>query len=219
MATDESKSYPKIPAKQWWALRSIFRRSIPAKVTPTYLAPKLGVNETSASTNIMPALRTTGIIDDDGKTLDRAKEWRDDKQYAKVCAEIIKEVYPQELRDLAPDTGTERSEVSTWMASKTGAGTKAVGKMSAFYMLLLEADPEKATAKKKPIVKKTPLAKPKDKVKPKDEKPADPPPADMVLPPIHLNIQVHISQDATTDQINQVFKSMAKHLKDFYKQG
>ena len=31
-------------------------------------------------------------------------------------------------------------------------------------------------------------------------------------PSIHIDIQIHISPEASTDQIDQVFKSMAKHL-------
>ena len=31
-------------------------------------------------------------------------------------------------------------------------------------------------------------------------------------PSVHIDIQIHISSDATTNQIDQIFKSMAKHL-------
>jgi hypothetical protein len=31
-------------------------------------------------------------------------------------------------------------------------------------------------------------------------------------PPLHINVQVHISSDATPHQIEQIFASMAKHL-------
>ena len=32
------------------------------------------------------------------------------------------------------------------------------------------------------------------------------------LPGININLQVHISADATADQIDQIFASMAKHI-------
>lgn len=31
-------------------------------------------------------------------------------------------------------------------------------------------------------------------------------------PSVHIDIQIHISPEATTDQIDQIFKSMSKHL-------
>ena len=30
--------------------------------------------------------------------------------------------------------------------------------------------------------------------------------------PLHINIQVHIAADATSDQVDAIFSSMAKHL-------
>jgi hypothetical protein len=33
-------------------------------------------------------------------------------------------------------------------------------------------------------------------------------------PSLHIDIQIHISPEASTDQIEQIFASMAKHLKD-----
>lgn len=37
------------------------------------------------------------------------------------------------------------------------------------------------------------------------------------FPNLHINIQIHISADSSPDQIDQIFASMAKHLKDFGK--
>jgi hypothetical protein len=37
------------------------------------------------------------------------------------------------------------------------------------------------------------------------------------IPNLHINIQIHISADSSPDQIDQIFASMAKHLKGFGK--
>lgn len=220
MAAQEQKAYPMMPGKNWWALRRKFRLTIPVTVKPSYVASALGVSEPSARHNILPALKKTGIVDDDGKTGDRAKKWRDDKQYPEVCAAILNEVYPQELRDLAPDASANREQVESWFGHDTGAGASAVHKMAAFYVRLLEADPSKdpgegrrapaAKAKGKGKLKKTQAKK----IEPKDELP---PAGDDIpsrgRPSIHFDVQIHISPDSTPEQIDKVFESMAKHLK------
>jgi hypothetical protein len=47
--------------------------------------------------------------------------------------------------------------------------------------------------------------------------PSPPPPAPVSSgPALHIDIQIHISSDATAQQVDQIFASMAKHL---YKTG
>jgi hypothetical protein len=68
----EKKSYPTMPASNWWALRKKFRTTLPREVTTTYLASALGMVEASAKNNVLPSLRITGLIDENGKPTDRA---------------------------------------------------------------------------------------------------------------------------------------------------
>lgn len=42
--------------------------------------------------------------------------------------------------------------------------------------------------------------------------PAQDRPAGVVSPSVHIDIQVHISPDASAEQIDKIFESMAKHL-------
>jgi hypothetical protein len=101
MPEEDRKKFPSMPTGQWWALRRKFRNAIPREITSTYLASALDMNERSATANILPSLKQTGLVDQDGKPTERAIKWRDDAQYSKVCEAIRKEVYPQELLDLA----------------------------------------------------------------------------------------------------------------------
>lgn len=107
MAT-EKQSFPLMPLSNWFALRKKFRATLPAKVTPSYLGSALSMKEESARINILPSPRSTSLIDEDGKPTDRAVKWRDDAQYTQVCDDIRKEVYPQELLDLASDSSADR---------------------------------------------------------------------------------------------------------------
>jgi hypothetical protein len=75
---------------------------------------------------------------DEGKTGERAKQWRDDAHYAAVCKDILKAVYPQELLD-AVTNPTERQQAERWFARKTGAGESAAKRMAALYVVLVEA--------------------------------------------------------------------------------
>ncbi len=191
----------------------------------------------SARANILPFLKTLGLIDQDGKPTERVKLWRDDDSYATVCKAIIKEVYPSELLDAVPDPSSDKAKAERWfMNQKGGVGEAAAKRMAAMYALLVDADPtkqpdgqQKAVPPKKAsqrsdsgqaqrIAKVNKVTEPdhgeKSKGADKDIAPNRPPAPNM--PEVNINLQIHISADASSDQIDQIFASMAKHL---YKNG
>jgi hypothetical protein len=215
--TDEQKeTYPVIPEKHWWTLRERFQQSIPTAVTPSFLAATLGMLERSAKANIIPSLVMMGIIDQDGKPEERATRWRDDLEYPEVCREIRSELYPQELLDAVPGPSVDRPTVERWFAGRTGAGKTAVNRFAKVYEILTTATlPEKRKGSSRPA-KTSPRAKPRPKKSVPDEPLAgekEPIVLSGVEPSIHIDIQIHISPDAKPDQIDQIFASMAKHLR------
>jgi hypothetical protein len=228
MATEKKTSYPTIPARHWWSLRKKFQQSIPASVSPGYVATALGMKEASAKANIIPTLAVAGIIDENGVPQDRAVRWRDDESYPKVCAEIRKELYPQELLDAIPGPTVDRAAVERWFATNTGVGAAAARRMAIVYELLCEADPSKTqdvsakTSKKTTKTRRSKATKAVESVAPPTKIGIEPPvfqkpvitPANFA-PSLHIDIQIHISPEASLDQIDQIFASMAKH---FYKQ-
>jgi hypothetical protein len=230
MADEEKKKFPSMPTGQWWALRRKFRNTIPREVTPTYLASALGMAENSAAANILPSLRETGLIDGDSKPTELAVKWRDDAEYPKVCDSIRRAVYPHELLDIAPDISVDRAAVQRWFLNHTGKGEAAAYKYTSFYMLLLESDPSRQAAQA-PSLGKTKEAQSLDTprraraVTKLVSKPLPHASVDPALPPaagrgssgqpeIHIDVQLHISPEASADQIDQIFASMAKHLRD-----
>jgi hypothetical protein len=140
---EQKKGFPMLPIAHWWALRKKFKQSIPGVVTDNYLSTVLSMEVNSARANVMPFLKTLGIIDDEGKTLERAKKWRDDQPYTAVCKEILHEVYPKDLLEAVPNPNTERAQAERWFANHTGAGENAVKRMAALYAVLVEADASK----------------------------------------------------------------------------
>lgn len=228
MAKDEKKtSFPVIPSAHWWVLRKKFKQSIPGVVTDNYIASVLKMQLSSARANVLPALKATKIIDGEGKTLERAKRWRDDAQYSKVCEEIRQDIYPEELLTGISNPSSDKAAAESWFANHTGGGQAAVRKIVQFYILLSEADPSKAPGDSEAITKAKPQLKKTSKAKKlmsvpdlepltktdatKDQRQITP-----SGPSVYINLQIHISADASTDQIEQVFANMAKHI---YKAG
>lgn len=230
MAEATKKSYPMLPVGHWWTLRKRFKQSIPGVVTEGYLSTVLKMAAQSARANVLPFLKTLGIIDDEGKTTERAREWRDDSRYAGVCKEILKQVYPQELLDTVNDS-SQVDEAQRWFARDAGVGEGAARRMATLYVLLLEADvsktPDEKAERARPE-RKSPAsasrpdfarreAAPREPAAPAS---AAPPPAiapshmssPSHLPGININLEIHISADATSDQIDAIFASMAKHI-------
>lgn len=228
---DEKKSYPKIPRNNWFLLRDKFKQRTPEKVSPSYVATALGMSEASASANIIPPLRTFGLIGEDNKPTDLAYDWRDDTKYAGVCEKIFEKVYPQELRDIFHDPQSiDSKSVEAWFARDAKVGQAAARAYGATFSMLLEADVSKAKEQKaskqkngadKPKAVKTPSTA--KKVAPPPTENTSPPPQPIVempvagsrpafSPKLHLDIQIHISPDSSPEQIEKIFESMAKHL-------
>lgn len=137
-------SFPKIAETSWWKLRGIFKRNVPAVVTPSYLASVLSMSERSAKSNLIFPLKKIGIIDKDGKTTDLAYDWPDDNKYLTVCETLIEKYYPQELRDLFDSPDVDFQRLTNWFMSHAKCGEPAAKMFARFYLLLLKADPNEA---------------------------------------------------------------------------
>lgn len=222
---EPKKSFPMLPVAHWFALRRKFKQSIPGVVTNNYLSTVLDMGADSARANVLPFLKVLGIIDEEGKPKERAKQWRDDGHYPDVCKAILKEVYPTDLLDAVPNPRDDREMAKRWFANHTGSGEAACGRMAALYTVLVDADPnsEAENSKQKSVQKPAKASKPSPRVAPSKETklPAplaaptapnsshDDPPN---VPAININLQVHISADSSSDQIEQIFAAMAKHI-------
>ncbi len=226
---DEKKNFPMLPVAHWWTLRKKFKQSIPGVVTDNYLATVLNMTVESARANVLPFLRPLGILDDEGRTTEQAKRWRDNGHYPDVCKAIVARVYPKDLIEAVPNPRDNRDSAKRWFANHTGAGDSACSRMAALYTVLIEADPAmqpdetntkpKDKALKKKSVAKTSTSTQKASLERAVENPrsASPPPiVSNEGPDVSINLQIHISADASSDQIDQIFSAMAKHI---YRRG
>ena len=221
--------YPKIPKASWFTLRSRVASSPTTKLNPATVAALLDMaNPKSAQNNIVLPLRRVGLIDDNGALTPRGQKWRVDASYKDACSEIVKEVYPEELSALTDTDGQpDVAKVLTWFQHR-GFGDSNARQMANTYVLIASADlsaadkgadqPKQAKQTKQPRKATVTARTPK---KP-DEKPENGTGGKAdgdeemrkggPLPGLHIDLQVHIPVDATPDQIDQIFASMAKHL-------
>ena len=229
-ATPGRKTYPYLTTKAWWDIRRRFKTTMPkGEVNSGYLAGVLNVSE-KATSSVIAALRSFGLIDESGRTTDRANAWRDDQQYRQVTAAMLEEVYPQELRDMAPPPNPDKDAVARWFMRETGAGEGAAAWMARLYALVAAGDPtgeqagaERAQAPRQPAAPREAraganrgrgrAAKPPSFEAPEETpSPAPTTPSRHPSPSVHIDIQVHIDPAASAEQIDEIFASMARHL-------
>lgn len=129
--------------------------------------------------------------------------------------------------DAHPGPAPDKDAVIQWFMRNTGTGKPAAQQMAAFYMLLCEADISGAeqdpapnarasraptTRQKRAVDRPKPVAPSVPATVPAPTHPQTAKKLASAFPNLHIDIQVHISADASAEQIDQVFASMAKHL-------
>ena len=227
MEEKKKTKYPLLARKNWWTLRSRFKDKVPTKVTDGYLSPVLKMTKRSARVNVIPELKLIGLIDDKGKPTELANRWRIDTEYSKVCEEIKKTIYPSELLDAVPDPVSDKKGAVGWFMAEAKVGEGTAGIMASFYIIVIQADPKGEEEVPKPREKKEKAKPPKkEKAKPpkkeKDEEKEDPseePDRERTapsMPSFHFDFQIHVSPEATPEQIDKIFESIAKHFEKFY---
>lgn len=214
----EKQSFPMLAESNWWALRQQFKKTIPATVTVNYLKSLLGLTSDQSARNILSPLKQMKIIDESGKPLQRANDWRNDEKYSQVCKEIVLEIYPVELIDLFPENDVDILKAKNWFMDTCTIGDSAASKTVAMFSLLKSGqikDTMDRSAIKK-VVKNENNRVGKDKVEAKKIKVNKTEPkefaANRVKPTVHIDLQIHISPEASTEQIDTIFASIAKHL-------
>lgn len=212
-------SYPKVTTKAWRVLRERASQAPSTKFTPTVVGPLTGMASTnSALGNVVRPMRKLGIFDDDGDLTDIGRKWRVDASYADACQEIMDTVYPSDLAVFIDENGEpQRDQILAWFEQHGHGGSNAQQMAGTYAMIASKKLPTVATSSsnnttgsnRKATTPKPPKAKvvdPAPDPKPKDNGTPN------TGPNLHLDIQIHIPSDASPEQIDQIFASMAKHL-------
>lgn len=229
MAEEKKKGYPKIAQANWFGLRDKLKQRVPGEISASYVASAMGMAEGSARANVVSPLKALGIVGEDSKPTDLAYDWRDDSKYPEVCEKIIESIYPQELQDLFHTPDAQLSDVTSWFMRDAKVGEPAAKMFAATYIMLLQKRPEYTKDNTKPKAARPKDATPKKAAATKKKAPetkanltdaSDTNSPDSGIthgfsPRLHIDVQVHISPESSPEQIDRIFESMAKHLKDF----
>jgi hypothetical protein len=230
----ERRSFPSIPASNWWDLRRRFQQAVPRQVDSDYLQSVLSVGPGHAN-NLMPPLRAVGLINGDNRPTDLAEAWRSDEEYAQACNQMLEIIYPSQLRDALPPPDPDRDAVERWFMRNAGVGQGAARKMGAFYRLVCEADPagqvrapaseerqrrraaagtEASTRTTRPRRTRAQAGTESGRRRQPAQATSEGPSSGNGAPEpaLHIDVQVHIPADASAEQIDRIFESMARHL-------
>jgi hypothetical protein len=200
----------------------------PKEVAMAKEESKTSLKTAVAAKRVFSQLVTLGLINEKGVLTDDGNAWPfgDAEAYKELCSKILKRVYPNELRELYHTYDAEKEDelknkIADWFLASPQANVRNrinATHMARFYLLLLKADPsdqEKVSAKKprKPVSKvEREAKKPKAKA---EKKTGEQPQQGKLLhfePSLRVDVQIHIPKDATPEQIDQIFKSMAEHI-------
>jgi hypothetical protein len=230
--TDKS-TYPKITRKIWWLLRGRLKQSMPTSITPTLVSSVSQMSDDSARANVIGPLRELSLIDDKNKPTELMERWRHDDEYANVCQEIRSNIYPHELIEAFPSPTPEQEDrIKAWFMKNAKVGDGAARMYTTTYVLLSQGDPSKANeirtkSRGEGSSRSEKTTSPRPKAAPRIVPPAgsDKPDSEehaskgslakRNLPSIHIDVQVHISPDTSSEQIDKIFESMSKHLTKF----
>lgn len=199
--------YCTVPGKLTEFLRKIHDIGIPDKVTTRWL-PSIGFGSTN-DRSIIPILKFVKLIEESSAP---SKVWRDYRGHGagRALATAIQSAYP-ELFNTYPDAQVRSpDELKAFFRGHSTYGAQAVAKAVATFQALCQNADFSGTH--------VPDAGPAVN----SNAPQSIPPAPVSITPtvttsasgpsLHIDIQIHISPEASTDQIEKIFESMAKYL-------
>lgn len=218
---ETKRSYPYMSPAVFNSIRARLRQSRPSGINHDWLASVLGISEKAAK-NLMPQLRTLGLVGADGSPTAIADDLRIDESYAAGCQEILEATYPTGLREAFDSPDADLNSVANWFIRNAKTGERMAQFQARLYLHLLKAElpSEQEKPKSSPAVSPRKTATKKAAAK-ADPAPAQPvsthlntshPPAPHAGPALHVDVQIHIAADASETQIETIFASMAKHL-------
>ena len=195
--------YTTVPGKLNKLLTKIREVGIPSKATYQWLKT-VGFSSSNDAT-LLTVLRFIGFIDTSSAPTDSWRNYRG-SQHGQVLANAIRQGY-SELFAVYPDANARSAgEIENVVSTGSSAGKQAILKTVRTFQNICSAADFTAAG----------------------EVPPPPPPgtgANDIVPPgvstsensslspsLHIDIQVHISPDASPEQIDKIFESMAKHL-------
>jgi len=205
--------YTTVPGKLSALLKKMREVGVPTKADQKWLQ-SIGFKSSNDRT-ILGILKYIGFVDESGVPTSRWREYRG-VNHKQVLANAVREGYSG-FFDVYPDAHDRSAkDIEHVVSTRSNAGQQAVTKtVRTFQTLCAEADFS--------ALGTTSTASSQENT-PNDNSGVDEGRSDSSgtsspdesggssAPSLHVDIQVHISPEATADQIDQIFASMSKHL-------
>jgi hypothetical protein len=197
--------YTTVPGKISGLLTKIKEVGVPTKVTYAWLKT-LGFTSSNDG-SLVGVLRSAGLIDASGIPTERWGQFRGARGKI-VLGEGIRQGY-SELYAVYPDAHVRsNTELEHVFSSSSKAGKQAISKaVSTFKNLCAEADFVEGAVEGEAHFKSETLHSPVADIGTVQSASAS-----QGAPSLHIDVQVHVSAEASAEQIDQIFASMAKHL-------
>ncbi|MFC6490925.1 hypothetical protein [Nitratireductor sp. GCM10026969] len=227
----EKPRYPQIPSTVWWGVRAILQKTPNATVDERLLGIQLQVQQ-AAARQYITELRAAGILNEECKATPLALKWRLDEKYLEAVEELLGLIYPEGLRHVAPPGEADRQKVVSWFLHE-GLGQGAAGNKAATYLLISSPVPNEAPNRtnggrglKEEAAKRSTTATKSSAVTGNQGAPRKSPERTVSSAnggkksvagdsiPLNVNVQIHISADAGSEQIESIFSAMKRYLYD-----
>lgn len=194
--------YTNVYGKLEGVLGKIRTTGVPAKANFDWLKT-LGFTS-SNDKSIPPILKALGLIDGSNVPTPRWREYRGN-DHRSVLGNALREAYTG-VFEIYPDAcGRSDSELESFFRTQTDGGDQVVKKLvGTFKSLCSLAD----TGGQVSLGAQVSVADTPGRA----TRTAPDTSGTQLSPALHIDIQVHISAESSADQIDQIFKSMAKHL-------
>jgi hypothetical protein len=195
--------YTNVPSKIKILFEKIRDVAIPGKATTEWLKT-IGFKSSNDRT-LIGVLRQIDFIDSSAIPTEKWKNYRG-ASYKLVLGQAIRDGYAT-LFSVYPDAEKRTSsEIEHVFSTKLSSGKEVISRaISTFNSLIALAEfPAAVTITDNPTIRQ-------ENGKPSLHKEEEYPRVAM-SPSLHIDIQVHISPEASLDQIDKIFESMARHL-------
>lgn len=199
-------SYTTVPGKIKTLLDKIRQVGIPPKASQQWLKT---VGFTSSNdTSLLGVLKSIELIDASGIPTSQWTAYRG-AAHRKVLGDAVRKGYA-ELFAVYPDAWLRpNTDLEHVFSTSSSAGQQVIKKTVATFKALCELS-DFGTAEDQPasVLHAGPIHSPASTTTP--SLPVSP--KSGLSPSLHIDVQIHISPEASPDQIDQIFKSMSKHL-------
>lgn len=136
------KKLPQMTESAYIAVREALKRSIPPKVTPTWVMANVPGYSVASAKTLVRYLTTFGLLDTEGAPTETAKLWRMDETYGKACDNMLRHGFPSDIVDAVPKDSPADVVARLFMARGLGEGSAK--NLARIYRLISSRMPPEA---------------------------------------------------------------------------